>query len=129
MQKIHDLGCAVIGEYTGDGHGDEDDTDTAYMEDVGDVDAQIFVDDLSEENSSEKSSDDKEEDDSKPLLFFFDCETTGLSIYKDHLTEVAAEVVGHDSHVSQHTFSSLVRTTRQIPVAGTQKLSNDCCSN
>lgn len=32
-------------------------------------------------------------DDVHPLLFFYDCVTTGLSIYDEHLTEIAAKVV------------------------------------
>jgi len=49
------------------------------------------------------------------LFFLFDIETTGLSIYEDHITEIAAKVVGvPTSSVSQPTFSSLVRTTQMI---------------
>ena len=52
-----------------------------------------------------------------PLYIFYDCETTGLSIYKDHLTEMAAEVVFSENAptLTQPTYSSLVRTTRRIP--------------
>jgi uncharacterized protein YprB with RNaseH-like and TPR domain len=33
------------------------------------------------------------EDENQPLLIFYDCETTGLSIYSDHITDIAAKVV------------------------------------
>ncbi len=29
----------------------------------------------------------------KPLIILYDCESTGLSIYRDHITEVAAKVI------------------------------------
>ena len=29
-------------------------------------------------------------DDSRPLLILFDCKTTGLSIYADHITDIGA---------------------------------------
>ncbi len=31
--------------------------------------------------------------DDHPLLIFYDCEATGLSIYSDHITDIAAKVV------------------------------------
>ena len=53
--------------------------------------------------------------DEQPLLFLYDSETTGLKTYDDHIIEIAAEVV--DSPVNG-TFSSLVKTSRQIPAHG-----------
>ena len=51
--------------------------------------------------------------DAYPLLFFYDCETTGFSVYNEHITEIAAKVVGVPlSSFSQPTFSSLVKTSR-----------------
>ena len=45
------------------------------------------------------------------LLFLYNCETTGLSIYNDHITEIAAKVVSLRSPtISQATFSSLMQT-------------------
>ena len=67
-------------------------------------------DDAIEEGSSE---------DTNPLIFFYDCETTGFSIYTENITEIAAKVVGVPlSSLSQPTFSSLVRTTRNISKKG-----------
>ena len=57
--------------------------------------------------------------DAHPLLVFFDIETTGLSIYEDHITEIAAKVVGEPaSTVKQTSYSSLVRATKSIPPKG-----------
>lgn len=50
-------------------------------------------------------------DDVHPLLFFYDCVTTGFSIYDEHLTEIAAKVVWVPlSQASQAVYSSLVHT-------------------
>ena len=54
-----------------------------------------------------------------PLLFVFDCETTGLHIYKDHIVELAAQVVVPEGvSVSTNEFSSLCYTARRIPKQG-----------
>ena len=54
-----------------------------------------------------------------PLLIFFDIETTGLSIYDDHITEMAAKVVGMPQFgISQPSFTSLVHTSRNISKKG-----------
>ena len=49
-----------------------------------------------------------------PLLFLYDCESTGLSIYKEHIIEIAAEVVNPPVSYSRTTFESLVKTARSI---------------
>lgn len=56
----------------------------------------------------------KSSDNAHPLLIFYDCETTGLSIYDDHLTDIAAKVVKSPVPLSSPTFSSLVRTSRRL---------------
>jgi len=48
---------------------------------------------------------------SKHLLVLFDCESTGLNIYHDHILEIAAKVV--NVAVSQPIYSSLVRTSHK----------------
>ena len=53
-----------------------------------------------------------------PLLVLFDCETTGLSIYSDHITDVVAKVLSPPVSVPLPTFSSLVRTGRNISATG-----------
>ena len=57
--------------------------------------------------------------DPHPLLFFFDTETTGLDIYEECITEIAAKVVGEPaSTVTQTSYTSLVRATKSIPRKG-----------
>ena len=57
-------------------------------------------------------------DDAHPLLFFYDCETTGFSMYNDNITDIAAKVVACPVSLQTPIFSSLVRTSRRIPSAG-----------
>ena len=54
-----------------------------------------------------------------PLLFIYDCETTGLGIYTEHITEIAAKITGVPlSSISQPTYTSLVKTSRTISKNG-----------
>lgn len=114
MARMQGLDNAV-GEYVGDGQGDTDLTedDQPMLTSVDETeDAETVFDDLEEE--IEDST-----DGARPLLIFYDCETTGLSIYNEHITELAAKVTGiPTSSVSMPSFSSLVRTPRHIPAAG-----------
>jgi len=56
---------------------------------------------------------------SRSLIFIFDCETTGLSIYQEHMVELAAEVlVPSGVTISRTEFSSLCYTARRIPKQG-----------
>ena len=107
MEHLRTLGQAV-GMYSGDGQGEMEDPETSGDTEPG-------VDDQSLEITIEDSS-----DNANHLLFFFDYETTGFSIYDDHLTEVAAKVFGvpHTS-LTMPTFESLVHTPRNIPKRGT----------
>ena len=119
LEALQKLG-STVGEYVGDGQGEESASveqalavDLDNVNDSGVVDADWEVDDLSMEQTEGNS------DDSHPLLFSYDCETTGLSIYNDHIIEIAAEVI--DCPVVSHSnanFSSLVKTSRRIPSAG-----------
>ncbi len=77
-----------------------------------DVDIEPGLDDQSQ-NHEEVSS-----DNANRLLIFYDCETTGLSIYDDHITDVAAKVVLSPVSLETPTFSSLVATSRRIPASG-----------
>ena len=116
METLCNSGC-VVGEYVGNGCGDTEDDTTAGAS--ADVDAQPVVDDQWDGVVPDQSVSDV----TQPLYFMFDCETTGLSIYQDHITEIAAEVVSAVPP-SQPTYSSLVRTTRRIPPSGDQLLTN-----
>ena len=67
----------------------------------------------------EDDGDDKcEVDGTRPLLILYDCETTGLSIYSEHITDIAAKVVDPPVQLGAPTFSSLVRTGRRISAIG-----------
>lgn len=113
METLRGLGSAV-GEYAGDGRGEtESDTQAATSVDQENVDAEPEIDDQSMEEEEEDNSDDWH-----PLLFFYDCETTGFSIYNDHITDIAARVVASPVPLSDPTFSSLVKTARRIPPVG-----------
>ena len=74
------------------------------------------------ESDADEGLNDEEEDGSDnahPLLFFYDCEATGLSIYDDNITDIAAKVVGVPlNSVSKPSFSSLVHTPHNIPKRG-----------
>lgn len=115
METLRGLGSAV-GEYAGDGQGEsESDAHAATSVDLESIDAEPGIDDqaIEEEEEEEDNS-----DDSHPLLFFYDCETTGFSIYNDHVTDIAARVVASPVPLSSPNFSSLVKTARRIPPAG-----------
>ena len=113
METLRGLGSAV-GEYAGDGRGEaESDAQAATSVDQDSIDAEPGIDDQSMEDE-EGDSDDSH----APLLFFYDCETTGFSIYNDHVTDIAARVVASPVPLSCPTFSSLVKTSRRIPAAG-----------
>ena len=88
MEQLHCAG-ATIGEYVGNGQGEIERTETEKC----DEDAEPVDDDRECEDTSGGSS-----DNANPLLMFcvmfYDCETTGFSIYSEHITEIAAKVVG-----------------------------------
>lgn len=108
---LQDLGN-IVGHYAGDGQGEAESVSQAVDIDILDsLDADSDIDDLEMEQRDESS-------DAKPLLFLYDCETTGFSIYNDHTIEIAAEVVNCPVACSNGTFSSLVKTSRRIPAAG-----------
>ena len=112
MEAMKGLGCTV-GDYVGDGKGDSESA-TQNEPDFDSMDADAFeVDDhsLDEEEASIDSA--------HPLLIFYDCETTGFSIYSEHITDIAAKVVASPVPLSAPTFSSLVKTSRRIPAPGT----------
>lgn len=115
MARMQQLGN-VVGEYVGDGQGDTDsmeEDDALELTSVDEnQDAETTIDDHEEEAGDSTNG-------ARPLLIFYDCETTGLSIHNDHITEIAAKIIGVPlSSVSLPTFSSLVRTPRHIPAAG-----------
>ena len=71
-------------------------------------------------HNTESSSccDDKDSSQEQSLLFLFDLETTGLSVYNDSITEIAGKVFNPPATVSNTSFSSLVYTSHDIPRRG-----------
>ena len=110
MENIRGAGCAV-GEYVGEGQGESGVQEPTSV-DLDVVGAEPEVDDQVEDDDEDGS------DNAQPLLIFYDCESTGLSIYNDYLTDVAAKVVNCPVPLNSPTFSSLVKTSRHIPAAG-----------
>ena len=60
--------------------------------------------------------------DELPLLFFFDCESTGGSMYNDHIIELGAKVVEvvavpNSVSITQHQYGSLIHTSQSIAKA------------
>ena len=104
------------GTYVGDGQAEssstqQDQPPTSVDFDV--IGAELGLDDQPLDDFEEESS-----DNAHPLLIFYDCETTGFSIYDDHITDIAAQVVDSPVPLETPTFSSLVKTSRRIPNAG-----------
>ncbi len=75
MEALGRLGN-VVGVYAGDGQGEVESVTEAEMVAVG---ADVGIRDLLIEQNEESS------EDAHPLLFLYDCETTGLSIYSNHI--------------------------------------------
>ena len=117
MEQLRSAG-ATVGEYVGNGQGEteisttanDNDEDRSEAEPEADVDDDYMYNQDCREDINENKA---------PLLFLYDCETTGLGIYTEHITEIAAKVVGvPHSAISQPTFSSLVKTSRNISTKG-----------
>ena len=56
---------------------------------------------------------DRPSSDELPLLFYFDCASTGGSMYKDHIIEVGAQVVAVPNcvNITQHQYGSLMHSS------------------
>ena len=112
MGALQGLGSAV-GEYSGGGQGELESDNVAKAVAADDVEDYVDVESRFAEEGSFS-------DDLHPLMFFYDCETTGLSIYNDHIIELAAEIAG----CTMPPFTSLVKTSRRIPPKGIQTTIN-----
>ncbi len=107
MQTLRGMGSAV-GEYMGGGHGESSTADTQPTSvDIDVDDAEPELDDQVENDEGVSS------ENANPLLIFYDCETTGFSIYNDHITDVAAKIVSPPVPVEQHpaAYHQLVKNT------------------
>jgi len=117
MERLRTAGCSS-GEYAGDGLGES--TSSELQTEEGTVEASPGAEhvELEEDDDDDDVSIDSGCDDHHPLLIFYDCEATGLSIYNDHITDIAAKVVACPAPLNKPSFSSLVRTTRHISAPG-----------
>ena len=129
MEQLRGLGHAV-GEYVGGGRAEieQEEDDGTIAGDESRTEVEMVHDDRQDDGEDREDLQDREADrgediteNAHPLLFFFDTETTvtGLSIYDDHIVEIAAKVVGVPrSNVTQPSFSSLIHTPKNIPTKG-----------
>ena len=127
MEQLRGLGHAV-GEYVGGGRAEieQEEDDGTIAGDESRTEVEMVHDDRQDDGEDREDLLDREADrgediaeNAHPLLFFFDTETTGLSIYDDHIVEIAAKVVGVPrSTVTQPSFSSLIHTPKNIPTKG-----------
>ena len=115
MATLRGVGCSV-GEYSGAGQGEEDEPPMPVEHATEDADPEVEHQYLEEDEDEDRSA--CMTDDSRPLLVLFDCETTGLSIYSDHITDIGAKVLNPPVPVHVPTFSTLVRTRRTISSTG-----------
>ena len=114
MEDRRSVGIAT-GQYQGNGQGEE--------ENVCDFEEDPFFSD-----GEDMAASDTVDQSTHPLLFMFDIETTGLHIYEDAITDIAAKVVNIPvNSVSQPTFSSLVMTSKSIPAKGIGQLKLGYC--
>jgi len=109
MESLRGLGN-VVGDYAGDGQGDVEATTSVNVDSV-DADAAVV-------NEQPVDLEDDVSIDAEPLLFLYDCETTGLSIYNDHITDIASKVIACPVPLHTSSFSSLVKTSKHISAAG-----------
>ena len=63
-----------------------EENDDGFCDENGD---DVVVD----EDDSSTADNDAPDTNCQSLIFMFDCETTGLSVYEDHITELAAEML------------------------------------
>jgi len=89
-----------------------EENDDGFCDENGD---DVVVD----KDDSSTADNDAPDTNCQSLIFMFDCETTGLSVYEDHITELAAEVlVPSGVSISTTKFSSLCYIARHIPKKG-----------
>ena len=97
MEFIRRIGN-LVGDYVGDGQGDSEHATQAIVStELNSVDADVGV-------VKGQSLDDEDDisNNAEPLPFVYDCETTGLSVYDDHITDIAAMVVASPMSLSSH---------------------------
>ena len=121
MITLRAVGCTTA-EYVGSSGTAEATSSTAIEErdEVVDEEDQPFGDDNNADECEEVSANvNGPSSDELPLLFFFDCESTGGSMYTDHMIEVGAKVVAvpHSVSITQRQYGSLIHSSRSIAKA------------
>ena len=121
MITLRAVGCTTA-EYVGSPGTAEATSSTAIEErdKVVDEEDQPFGDDSNTDECEKVSADvDGPSSDELPLLFFFDCESTGRSMYTDHMIEVGEKVVAVPNSVSitQRQYGSLIHSSPSIAQA------------
>ena len=121
MITLRAVGCTTA-EYVGSSGTAEATSSTAIEErdEVVDEEDQPFGDDNNADECEEVSANvNGPSSDELPLLFFFDCESTGGSMYTDHMIEVGAKVVAVPDSVSitQRWYGSLIHSSQSITKA------------
>ena len=106
METLRAAG-STIGEYVGDGRGEADGTAPSTAEDYP-IDADPVVEHQCAEEDEDDGDDKCEADGTRLLFILYDCETTGLSIYSEHITDIATKVIDPPVELGTPTFSSLV---------------------
>ena len=121
MVTLRAVGCTTA-EYVGSSMIDAPDSvdDDVDDEEPDDEDETTAGDCDPPTDDCDLPTDDNEMEDSQPsmlpLMFFYDCESTGGSIYEDHIIEVGAKVVAApcSTDISQLEYSSLIHSSRII---------------
>ena len=121
MITLQAVGCTTA-EYVGFSGTAEATSSTTIEErdEVVDEEDQPFGDENNTDEHEEASADvDGPSSDELPLLFSFDCESSGGSMYSDHIIEVGAKVVAVPDSVSdtQRQYGSLIHSSRSIAKA------------
>ena len=113
---------AFMGQLRGAGHSVGEYVGGANMEDVAECTFEECDTDYDDVDGEQiENGDNVVKENAHPLFFFFDIETTGLSIYEDHIIEIASKIVGIPcSTITCPPFASLVHTPKNIPPIGKQ---------
>ena len=119
MITLRAVGCTTA-EYVGSSSTAEATSSTVIEEGDEEEDEEDQPSEDENNESEEVSADvDGPSEDELPLLFFFDCETTGGSMYNDHIIEVGAKVVAvpGSAGITEHRYGSLIHSSRSIAKA------------
>ena len=116
MITLRAVGCTTA-EYVGSSGTTEATSST--VEDEEDQPSGYEGDENNADESEEVSADVDKPSDELPLLFFFDCESTGGSMYTDHIVEAGAKVIAvpNSVNITWHQYGSLIHSSQSIAKA------------